>query len=237
MKTSVKYPGPLLAVLGCALIAFSAEAQDQNTYLYIAHAASGRVMSPTSNPAMPVDISVSGVCIAQGISYGEIRGPYSGPAGSYTVTVSTANSAAPCGGTPVFSVMAPLAAANTFIGILSLDASNQLTGSLYTVDLTSIPADQSRFEIINTTQAPLSATISSPSTGTSALIVDPGTLQEGNLASGIYTNTITDLSNNLLAGPTSAELAQRNNYLYVLAGSPDNESVQLIGPKVIAGVL
>ena len=237
MKTSVQYRGAFLAVFGCALIAGLAHAQDQNAYLYIAHAASGRVMSSTSNPALPVDISVSGVCIAQGISYGEIRGPYAGPAGTYTFTVSTANVASPCGGTPVFSASAPLSASGTFIGVLALDASNQLAGLLYTADLASIPAGQSRFEVINATQQTLSARITGPTTGTAALNVDAGALQEGLVTAGIYTSSIDNISGSLLAGPATVEFGQRNSYVYVLAGSPDQESVQVIGPKLIAGVL
>jgi len=237
MKTSVQYRGAFLALLGFAVIAGSAQAQDQNAYLYIAHAASGRVMSSTTNPALPVDISVSGICVAQGISYGEIRGPYAGPAGTYSVTVSSANVASPCGGAVLFSASAPLTAGDTFIGVLSLNASNQVTGLLYPADLSPIPANLSRFEVINSTQAPLSARISSATTGTAALTIDAGTLQEGFVTTGIYTSSITDMSNNLLAGPTSAEFAQRNSYLYVLAGSADLESVQLIGPKIIGGVI
>jgi len=237
MKTSVQYRGAFLAILGFAVIAGSAQAQDQNAYLYIAHAASGRVMSSTANPALPVDINVSGVCVAQGISYGEIRGPYAGPAGTYSVTVSTANVASPCGGAVVFSATAPLSAGNTFIGVIALNSLNQPVGLLYSADLSPIPANLSRFEVINVTQASLIATITSTTTGTAAVGVDPGTLQEGYVATGLYTSSITDTSNNLLAGPISAEFAQRNSYLYVLAGSPDLASVQLIGPKVIGGVI
>ena len=58
MKTSTQYRGILLIVLGSAIISGSAMAQDQNAYLYIAHAASGRVISSTTNPALPVDMSV-----------------------------------------------------------------------------------------------------------------------------------------------------------------------------------
>jgi hypothetical protein len=184
---------------------------------------------------MPVDISVDGFCIAKDVSYGEIRGPYSGPAGAYSFVVTTANSAIPCTGAGVFSATVPLAQANAYIGVLSLDASNNVTGLIYTADLSPIPAGVGRFEVVNATHAPLSASITSAA-GTQAITVEPGALQEGYLNPSIYTSSIKDLSNNVLTGPTNVEISQRNSYLYVTAGSPANQSVQLLGPKVISGV-
>ena len=77
----------LLLVLACAALPYTAHAVDPNANLYIGHAASGRNISSTTNPEYPVDISIGGHCIAQGSTFGEIRGPFTLPAGSYLIKV------------------------------------------------------------------------------------------------------------------------------------------------------
>ena len=224
-----------LVVLGCAMIAGSTQAQGQNTYLYIAHAASGRALSSAMNPALPLDISVDGLCIAKGISYGDILGPFSGAAASYNFVVYIAQTAAPCSGAVAFSATLPLAANTTNIGVLTVTASKILVGQIYTVDQSPIPTGYGRYQIINATPGPLNASITT-AFGTSAITVEPGALQGGALNQGIFTGSITDLSNTVVAGPTSIEISNRNSYVYVIAGSLDDQSVQLLGPKIILGV-
>ncbi len=67
--------------LGSAMLTGSAQAQDSNSYLYLAHAASGRNISAGTNPEVPIDVSVNGNCIAGGLSFAEIRGPFAIQAG------------------------------------------------------------------------------------------------------------------------------------------------------------
>ena len=43
-------------------------------------------------------------------------------------------------------------------------------------------------------------------------------------------------TNTLQAGPVSIQTLKRNVYVYVLAGSTANGSVQLLGPKIVWGV-
>lgn len=235
MKTSTQYRGILLIALGSAIISGSAMAQDQNAYLYIAHAASGRVISSTTNPALPVDVSVNGICIAKGVPYGDIQGPFSGPAGTYTFLFKRANAAAACTGTAVFSASVALSPGKSYFGVLSVGATNQVTGMIFPVDLSAISSGAGRYEIVNATQQTLGATVSK--TGfNGSVFVQPGTLQAGLLQPGIYSTSVINTAYAVVSGPMSAEIAQRNAYLYVIAGSAAKGSVQLIGPKVIAGV-
>jgi hypothetical protein len=228
----------LLVTLCVAMFASSAQAQDQNTYIYIAHAASGRGMSSTTNPAMPLDVSVDGNCITKGISFGEIRGPFSGPAGSYTFNFTTANSAAPCSGPVVFSAAGVgLNAATTYFGVVALNASNAVTGLLYTANLNPVPTGQASVQVINTTDQFLTATITNTTGVPASLGLPASSLQISTVLVGVYQDKITDSAGNIVAGPGISEFAQQDSYLYILAGaSAANNSVQLIGPKVIRGV-
>jgi hypothetical protein len=234
----MKYPVAHFAVLGIALIATSAAAQ--STYLYIAHAAPGRSVSavPAPNPEYPVDFSVNGICLAQGISFGEIRGPLSGPAGTYTVQFTAANSATPCKGSPVLSASVTLATGTTYFGVLTVNASKQVIGQIYSANLTPVPAGTGRFEIINATLDTLNTALYNRNNGglVGSLTVPASTITDGSASSGLFTANIADASNNVLVGPVDVQVEPRNSYLYVLAGSTTNQSVQLIGPIVIREV-
>jgi len=90
MKLNLGRTFMLTLAVGGAMLTGPAQAQAQ-TYLYIAHAASGRNVSATANPAMPVDVSVNSNCIEKGLSFGDINGPFTGPAGTFTFKVTMAN--------------------------------------------------------------------------------------------------------------------------------------------------
>jgi len=233
-----KYSGALCAVLGSVIIVTHAPAQ--STYLYIAHAAPGRNVSatPAPNPEYPVDFSVNGICLAQGISFGEIRGPLSGPAGTYTVQFTGANSATPCKGNPVLSASVTLAPGATYFGVLTVDASNHVIGQIYSANLTPVDAGTGRFEVINATVDTLNTPLYNRNNGglVGSLTVPASTIVDGFASSGIYTTHITDASNKVLVGPIDVQVEPRDSYLYVLAGSTTNQSVQLIGPLIIRGV-
>ncbi len=82
----------------------------------------------------------------------------------------------------------------------------------------------------------LSASLSN-SGGTNTAPIAPGNILETNAPGGLYTTTITgSKANELFVGPVNVQIEQRNNYIYVLAGTTTNNSVQLVGPAVIAGV-
>lgn len=226
-----------LVILSCSTIFLgSAGAQDTNTYLYIAHAAPGRNISATANPAYPIDISANGVCIVKGEAFGQIVGPFTGPAAAYTFAVSVANTGTPCSNPPVFTAPnVSLAAGTTYFGVVTLDASNNVTGQIYPADFSSIPAGQSRVVIANATGQNLTATLRHKADMN--VDIAAGSIDEATATSGRYSGSIflqgTDTRE---AGPVSIDAMSRDLYFYVLAGDASNNSVQIIGPKVIKDV-
>ena len=233
MRIEVQRAGALLAVLGSAFIVNRAQAQ--NAYVYVAHAASGRAVSSAANPELPVDFAVNGTCIAKGITFGQIAGPWSWPAGLYGIQFTAANTVTPCSGSAVYTSWIMVAAGSTYIGVLTLDASNNVIGQLYMPDLTSIASGQGRIEVANASLDTLSASISGTN-GTNTAGVAPGNILEAAAPAGLYTSTILTQSNQVVVGPVNVQIEQRNWYLYVMTGSTATNSVQLIGPKVIRGV-
>lgn len=235
MKIRMQCTVALLAILGGA--GFCNYAQAQNTTLYLAHAAPGRLISATANPELPWDFSINGICITKGISFGEIRGPFTGPAGTYTLRLEVANSAFPCTGNTVFSASVTLSAGVTNFEVATLDATNHVTGQIFSADLTPVTAGFTRLEIVNATLSPVSAQLFNTGGFVGALTVPAATIVDSFAAPGLYTATLNDVNTNkLLFGPVNAALGPRDLYLYVVAGSATNQSVQLIGPKAILGV-
>jgi len=221
------------------MLSLPTQAQDTNPYLYIAHAASGRNISSTTNPEFPVDISVDGYCLVKGESFGEIKGPLAGPAGDYGFVVSPANSALPCSNPAVYSVTVPLAAGSTSLGIITLDASSHIIGQLYGLDLSTVPAGSGRVVVANATQQSLSATLTNSGSGggSASVSIAANSDEESYAPAGEYTGSVyLDGSTTPVIGPLNVAIASRDLYLYVLAGSATNESLQLIGPKVIRDV-
>jgi len=230
----------LATALGSGLIAATSHAQDTNAYLYLVHAASGRNFSQTANPELPVDISINGTCVIKGITFGEIRGPYTAPAGTSNFIVSKANSLTPCSNPAIFAAPGGMSAGNAYLGAIMLNGSNALTGNIYPLDVSSLPPGVARAIVLNTTTQNLSATVTGmPTTDGSGgqFSVPAGTLRETAPPVGVYyTSVYLDQTDMLQAGPVQIESLARNAYIYVFAGSAANGTVQLIGPKVIHGV-
>lgn len=241
MELTVKRQSALLSVVGSALVALcaSAYAQTPNANLYVVHAAPGRNIStavsplaPAPSPSLPVDLSANGSCIAKGISYGDITGLLSLPAGPYTLQMTHADSTVPCSGSVVFTATLTLVAGSTYIGVLKVDAAGHPTGFLYKANLASIPPGSGRIELINASLDPVGVTLSTQG----PFPVAPSSLTDFSPPPGIFTTTVLDSSGKLQVGPATVEVQQRSYYIYVIAGSVANGSIQWIGPRRIAGV-
>jgi hypothetical protein len=230
----------LAIALGSGLVAATSHAQDTNAYLYLVHAAPGRNFSQTANPELPVDISINGMCVVKGITFGEIRGPYSAPAGNFNFIVSKANSFTPCSNPAIFAAPSGLSAGNTYLGAIMVSGPEALTGNVYPLDVSSIAPGVARALVLNATTQNLAATVTPmPTTDGSGgqFSVPAGTLRETGPPLGVYfTSVYIDQTDMLQAGPIQIETLARNAYIYVFAGSAANGTVQLIGPKVIHGV-
>jgi hypothetical protein len=233
----------VLVALAGAVLAGSVQAEDINTTLYIAHAASGRSfgsvngVSSTNNPSLPIDVSIEGNCIAKGLAYGQIGGPYVGAGGSYSIQVTVADTIVPCSGIVLYSLPSvTLNTGMTNLGVITVDGNGNIQGQIYPIDLTAVPANQSRVEVANATQATVSASVSNSGGPIGTLSIAPATIQEGYVNSGTLTASITDGAGSQLVGPLQYFFGNRDLYLFVLSGSSSNGSEQLIGPAVIYGV-
>jgi hypothetical protein len=225
----------LLAFLGCLMLARPSQAQGSNTYLYIAHAASGRNISAADNPEFPVDISVDGVCIAKGVSFGEIRGPYTAPAATFNFVVSVANTGHPCTNPAVYKVSASFQANITYIGVLTVNASNAVTAQLYEANLSSVPQGSARVTVVNATDQNLTASLTGNSS--ESVNISASSAEASNVPTGMYSGSVyLEGTSTLEAGPEPANLMSRDVYIYVLAGSASNNSVQILGPRIIRDV-
>ena len=230
----------LFLVSACAAIPYSAHAADTNGYLYIAHAAPGRNISSTTNPEYPVDISIGGQCIAQGLSFGEIRGPFTLPAATYAAKLSIADATDPCGGSVVFSGSAAITAGSSWMGMVALNSANQVVGKIFALDLKAVPTGRGILIVANTTTDNLTGTITVGDGTSSPLSANfaAGTVTSVPVLKGLYNATVyPEGSSTAATGPTRFESVSRNVYLFVLAGSTANNSVQIIGPEVIRDVL
>ena len=240
MKLNVGRTLVLTLALGSAMLAGSAQAQDSNSYLYLAHAASGRNISSGTNPEVPIDVSVNGTCIAEGLSFGEIRGPFAIHAATEAFRVSKANAELPCSEPAIFTANSAMAATVTYVGVVSLDNSNNITGQLYPANLTPLAVGQTRALVVNATHQNLSSTITyEPRTDGSGgqFPIPAGSIKAGAAPPGVtFVSIYSTGTNTLQAGPISIQTLKRNVYIYVLAGSATNGTVQLLGPKVVWGV-
>jgi len=237
----------LATIIGLgALLAGSAVAQESTASLYnrssgpslyIAHAAAGRNISATANPDFPIDIRMNNRCIVRHQVFGEILGPFTAPGGNYWFSVTPANVEHPCSGQPIFSGHPPaFTGTGTYLGVLDLDASNNLTGQIYPLDLSAIPAGGGRIELANGTLDDLVGTISAGGASAS-LTVSSFTLAEGAPPAGQFTANVTDQATSTHQyGPATLQFESRDLYIYVLAGSAANSSIQLIGPRIIRDV-
>lgn len=225
----------LFAGLSVAMFASSVQGQvDTNSYFFIAHAAPGRMHVSGGNPAFPIDIKLNGTCIVKGESFGDILGPFTAAAGTFSFEISVANSLDPCSNPTIFSARNPSSAAVTYLGVLTLNSSNQLEGQVFSLDLAPVPADRSRLLVANATQEDLTAVLTQGTTTQMATIAK-GSLANFDPGAGLGTATITSGSTTE-TGPVNVSLQPRNANIVVLAGSTSNHSIQLLGPKVIPGV-
>jgi hypothetical protein len=232
----------LFVVSACATVPYSAHAQDTNAYLYIAHAASGRSISSTTNPGFPVDVSIGGHCVVQGETFSEIRGPFTLPAGSYAVNVTVADSINPCAGASAFSAGIALNAGSTSLGVIGVNSAQQVTGQIVPVNMGPVASGRVRAIVVNTTASSLTGVITQGDGTSSPLSADvpAATVSEITVVTGLWNLNFYPLGMfppaPAVFGPTEFEVDSRSVYLMVLAGSTADNTLELIGPRAIRGV-
>ena len=89
----------LIAILAAFAIPAAAFAGGNDAKLIVVHGINGADLGLPSD--LPVDVSVNGQCALPMFKFGDIAGPLTLPEGTYTVAISLADAASPCGGTVV----------------------------------------------------------------------------------------------------------------------------------------
>lgn len=150
----------VLLLVACLMISgFAsnrASAQSPNASVYVVHGIPGHDVSETFDPALPVDVQVNGsVCLLSGLTFGTIAGPFTIPAGSYSFTISPANTLSPCSNTALLTVSGVAFAAGENASVVAyLSATGSPGVKKFDNDLTATPAGQSRLIVQHTANAP-----------------------------------------------------------------------------------
>ena len=143
-----------LAVAG--LVAFAANpaaAQAQPAKVYAIHGIPGGDLG--LDPALPVDVAVNGACALTNFRFGEIRGPLSLPAGSYTFEIKLNLGGAACSGlTAIGPAVVPFAAGETATLIAHLTEAGSPTASKFVNDVSKTGAGRARLVAHHTAAAP-----------------------------------------------------------------------------------
>ena len=123
--------------------------------LVVVHGIPGRDVAAALDPRLPVDVQVNGsICLAQGLTFGTISGPYTVPAGTYQVAVSLANTVAPCSNTPVINANVKVAAGKEYAVVAALDPTGAPTAYPFALDFSTVGQGQGRVIVAHAADAP-----------------------------------------------------------------------------------
>ncbi len=143
------------AMLAAAAAVPAAHAQSTGASFLIVHGIPGRDVAATLDPLLPVDVQVAGkYCLASGLTFGSIAGPFDVPAGTYSVAVSLANPLAPCSNSAVISGNVTLTAGEYGAVVAALSTKGAPTAEVYPIDVTPVGAGKQRFITAHAADAP-----------------------------------------------------------------------------------
>ena len=135
--------GAAIGVLAVVGIAVPAQAISATTAdLYVLHAAD-----------LPVDVYVNDALTLEDFLPGALAGPLDLPAGTYTVAIRAAN-ADPASAPAIGPIDLVLAANKSYTAVAHLTEGGTRTATLFTNDLTPIPAGQGKLTVRHTAEAP-----------------------------------------------------------------------------------
>lgn len=104
--------------------------------IYVVHGINGTDIGAAE--ALPVDVVVNGGCALRGLTFRQIAGPLSLPAGSYNIEVRLANAAAPCTGPVAISAAGvPVTARANASIVAHLSSSGAPTASVFSNETTT----------------------------------------------------------------------------------------------------
>lgn len=168
-------------------------------------------------PGLTVDVWVNGERTLDDFTPGSLAGPLALPAGSYSVAI-TASDAASADDAVLGPVDLKLAASGNYTAVAHLDAGGKPTASLYTNDMSAIPAGKGKLTVRHTAAAPavdilaggapVIQNLANPDEKT--LTLDPGTVSASVAAAG---------TTKAVLGPADIPVAEGSNTIVYAWGS------------------
>jgi hypothetical protein len=233
----------------------SAFAQSPNASIYVVHGIPGHDVSEALDPALPVDVQVDGaVCLVSGLKFGDIAGPFTIPANTYSITISLANTLKPCSNATLLGPVSVTVTAGENASVVAyLNAEGAPGVKAFENDLTPTPSGKSRLIVQHTAYAPpVDIAVSqdtfilgnNPFTHPIATVRD---LTNGEQAAALFTSgklwnypqtqvTLTPAGKSSpVIGPYFFQLVPHDVYLIYAVGSVSTGSFTLIS-KIIPGV-
>lgn len=136
--------GAAIGVFAAVGVAMPAQAISATTAdLYVLHAV----------PDLPVDVYVNGALTLDDFQPGDLAGPLDLPAGVYTVAITAAD-AADASAPAIGPIDLTLAAGTSYTAVAHLAEDGTPTATLFTNDLTTIPAGEGKLTVRHTAAAP-----------------------------------------------------------------------------------
>jgi hypothetical protein len=228
MKTRMTLVSQIVAVcLALSAASFAADAS-----FYIVHGIPGRNLAESLNPGLPVDILLNyDACVAHGLTFGNIAGPYTLPPGQYSVQISPANTLAPCTNPPLIDADVTLNPGAAVSGVIALGNKGPTLLNL-TDNLSPVAPGVARFVFANSGDTtPLKATltqigVTNPQTFT--ITSQPGAEASLVLPAGTYDLKITSGGSAAVLTSQQIALAAQSVELTYAVGSASNNSVSLV---------
>jgi len=176
-------------------------------------------------PDLPVDVYVNGELTLDDFQPGDLAGPLDLPAGTYTVAI-TAATATDDSAPAIGPIDLTLAANTSYTAVAHLDASGTPTATLFTNDLSTIPAGEGKLTVRHTAAAPAVDVLAN---GTPAFtnLVNPNevkaNLPVGTISASVAATGTTDP----VIGPADVQIQEGVNTIVYAWGSLEDENLAL----------
>jgi hypothetical protein len=224
MRTRI--PQTVVVCLALSVASFAADAS-----LYIVHGIPGRNLADNLNPSLPVDILINNVaCVARGLTFGNIAGPYTLPAGQYSVQISPANTLAPCTNASLIDADVTLNSRAEVSGVMTVGDSGPVLLN-FVDNFSAVAPGTTRFAFANSADASaLKATLTqvgvkNPRTFT--VTAQPRAKSSVAVPAGLYDLTLTAQGSATVLASQQVFLAAQSVELTYVLGSASNNSVSL----------
>jgi hypothetical protein len=205
-----------------------AQAATAPAVIRVVHGIPGNDVSPALDPQLPVDVLADGkICLLKGLTFGTVSGPLTIPAGTYTISVSLANSVSPCSNAPVIKATVAVKSGEEAAVVAALSTSGTPTAYAFPLDFSSIKTGFGRVTVAHAADAPPVTVSFNDKTPIADL--KPGKEASVDLATGGYSVEVFPTgSSSAVIGPLVLNVPPRSVDLVFAVGSATSGSITLI---------